>query len=233
MNQKLVPLLVFSIIQITAGGGLALSPAHPYRHVVSAPGGDCVFVMNEPYEIGLPSLATGTCFRITENQQFKVLWKIDGFYAFGDRLALSRDGSTLIRVVDILQGELEPSSSLVEVYRNGKLERVFPVEFFVDVAKVKMDIFGGLHYRILGSNVPDDTIRLLNAAGVADYLERLEAKDRIGKIARDKNARYLMINSINRNRFFINLESGKLVAKIKIKFLALEEIPDAREEAPE
>ena len=230
MNQKLFPLLVFSIVQITAGSGLAHSPVHPYRHVVSAPGGDCIFVTNDPYhQIGLRSFATGTCFRITEDQQFEVLWKVDGLYVFGHRLALSRDGSTLIKVVDIADGELEVSSPLVEVYRNGKLERVFPVEFFVDV-----DPFGSIYYRFLDSRTLHfDTIRLLDGAEVAHYLERLEAKDKIGKIARDKNARYLMINSIDRNRFFINLESGKLVAKIPIKYPALEEILDARPEPPE
>ena len=122
----------------------------------------------------------------------------------------------------------------MEVYRNGKLERAFPVEFFVDVDKEAIDPFGSAYYRFLDSRtLHHDTIRLLDRVEVAHYLERLEAKDKIGKIARDKNARYLMINSIDRNRFFINLESGKLVAKIKIKFPALEEIPDAREEAPE
>ena len=97
--------------------------------------------MNDPYHIGLRSFATGTCFRITEDQQFEALWKVDGLYAFGDRLALSRDGSTLIKVVDIAYGELEASSPLVEVYRNGKLERVLPVELFVDVDKVEKDPF--------------------------------------------------------------------------------------------
>ena len=190
--------------------------------------------MNDPYHIGLRSFATGTCFRITEDQQFEALWKVDGLYAFGDRLALSRDGSTLIKVVDIAYGELEASSPLVEVYRNGKLERVLPVELFVDVDKVEKDPFDFFNYKFLDSRtLHHDTTRLLDGIEVAHYLERLEAKDKIGKIARDKNARYLMINSIDRNRFFINLESGKLVAKIKIKFPALEEIPDAREEAPE
>ena len=63
--------------------------------------------MNQPEYVGLRSFATGTCFRITEDQQFEVLWKSDGFYAFGDRLTLSRDGSTLIRVVDIVTTDIQ------------------------------------------------------------------------------------------------------------------------------
>ena len=212
MKQNLFFLLIFSFAPLGCNHPVGTGAARPIRHVVSEAGSDRFFVMNESDD-GLTS--SGTCYEILENQQFQELWKAEGFYAYPRQLVLSGDGSTLVRIVDLVPDKLEPSSPLIEVYRNGKLERVLPVELFVDPARAKLELFAGHRYQIVddGKIPGDDRIRLFSGLGVSDYLWDLskDIKERI-----DDDARYLMVNSIGLKRFVVNLDSGEILTKVKV-----------------
>ena len=212
MKPNLFFLLIFSFAQPGCNHPAGTGAARPLRHVVSEAGGQGFFVMNESDD-GLTS--SGTCYKILENQQFKELWKVEGFYAYPGQLVLSWDGATLVRIVDLAPDTLEPSSPLIEVYRYGKLERVLPVELFVDPARAELEPLAGHRYEIVddGKIPGDDRIRLFSGLGVSDYLWDLskDIKERI-----DDDARYLMINSIGLKRFVVNLDSGEILTKVKV-----------------
>ena len=212
MKPILFFLLILSFAPLGCNHPAGTGGARPIRHVVSEAGSDRFFVMNESDD-GLTS--SGTCYKILENQQFEELWKVEGFYAYPGQLVLSRDGATLVRIVDLVPDTLEPSSPLIEVYRNGNLERVLPVELFVDPARAELEPLAGHHYQIVDDGmIPgDDRIRLFSGVGVNYYLSDLEEDigDRI-----DDDGRYLMINSIGLKRFVVNLDSGEILTKVKV-----------------
>ena len=212
MNRNLFFLPLLSLAPLGCHHPVDPGSARPIRHVVSEIGSACFFVMNESDD-GLTS--SGTCYKILEDQQLKELWKVEGFYAYPGQLTLSWDGVTLVRIVDLPPDQLKPSSPLIEVYRNGELQRVLPVELFADDRRAKLEPFAGDHYEIVddGKIVGDDRIRLFYGSQVSYCLSHLKGNraDRI-----DDNARYLMINSIGFKRFIVNLDSGEILAKVRV-----------------
>ncbi len=120
---------IFNICLIFVLGSLssvfADREASQIPYVTAAPGGRCFFLMkSDPNNIWNREKGTGVCYEVTQQGEFKELWRTDGWYSF--KTFLTADGHYLIRLGNLPRGR-KPSADHVGVgfYKDGKLLKLY------------------------------------------------------------------------------------------------------------
>jgi hypothetical protein len=106
-----------------------------YSYVIASLGGRYFFLMkSDPNDIYNREKGTGICYEVTNNGEFKELWRTEGWYSFGTFLASSVDSDNrpkrlhhyLVRLGNWPRGrKLSADHVGVGFYKDGKLLKLY------------------------------------------------------------------------------------------------------------
>jgi hypothetical protein len=128
-----------------------------YPYVTAALGGRCFFLMkSDPNDIYNREKGTGICYEVTNNGEFKELWRTEGWYSFRTFLASWADSNDapirqhyyLVRLGNWPRGR-KPSADHIGVafYKDGVLMKSYST---VDLIRNKSAIHPSVsHYQFL------------------------------------------------------------------------------------
>lgn len=127
-----------------------------YPYITTSQGGRCFFFMkSDPNDIYNRQKGTGICYEITNNGEFKELWRTEGWYSFRTFLVWASEGERpirqhlyLVRMGNWHRGnKLSEDDLAVAFYKDGKLLKSYStVDLIHDKSKVEKSVS---HYQYL------------------------------------------------------------------------------------
>jgi len=177
----------------------------PVPHVVSSIGGR-YFALVDPREDASNGL---TCYRVSEDDgHFFAEWAIKRFRYPEQETLLSRDGKTLIRVLNVRLSELRDDPPFVEIYRSGKLTKVLKVSKFMNLASIKPSDVRVNMARITHPYLKD-AISLVDSTDAGRILE----DNGKGKgLSIKEGMECLLLVTDAADRYIVGLDSGMIIS---------------------
>lgn len=184
---------------------VSASPGSPLQHIVSEFGSNAFFVMGESAD---GKVATGRCFKISDDGQISPLWETEGFYARSGALRLTPDGKTLVRLHTITVSSEGGNTPLISVYREGRFAYSLAIDKFLSWKNLKLNSFTGIDFITLDAAV-ESPFEIMRRFSIAELTGAEKISDQV--------VYDLKLSTANGKTFLIDLSNGKILTETETK----------------